>query len=1470
MATNTKKVKGLQIPFKEFMPGQLIISSQFNDDMKDIEDKVNEIIEEHNVMSEEIDTHTDNTENPHQVNAHQVGTYDSGEIDEFVNDLRNGEFNDNVIENNVLADDCIDTRNYRDASITSSKVEPSFGSQLDISENIEIKTRYTKQETDELIKTKVGDGTYTKEELDTKFEEVQAGVIIDSTIGLEKLKPNVGNELDISRNVNIRNKYTKDEVDYLIKTNALPRDWGSILEADIDESFQSKDTGVIPAADYMIADMFVSPTSTALEFDIKEVADSRNGYDSLNDRLNASDTKISSLELSVNDFKSEVETAFLNTLEKVDTLEEISGSLDTQIKGINKQIFDNTNEVDSKIKKINTQLKQVDTSINNANTQISALTEKDANHEANLNKLGSRIDTTSSQLEQVKSDVETLKNKPSVPVEIVQQVNKNTEDNKRQDIMLSGLFNENADGRLSTEESGNDIKLIGSKQGLVEIEKVVGNTLVNIKQGSLQGSCISYIDGVFSTNFASNRVCVYSKTIKPNTRYFIFSLTSLVCTANYHEGTSSGMVSKPITDLGYGVYSLTTSNTCEALGVNFKYSDDSKIDRSTEKILILEGNYTNKPIPREYFEGLQSTFEDKLITQEMVDTGEELAENLGKYKVGAKVVGKNKIDFKNIKVLNTNSSTHEVINGGLRIKYSGVNTSTSKSYTYIRSELYEINPDVKRLILSYKHNSNKNQKPRILVKLFDSKTSSTSIKDYSVTGFTNMEIPQNAKYYQLVIYSCNGEAGIVKGDYVDYIDVQLEEVLDSSINTTQYEPYKECITNVYLNSPLAKGDEIVAKEDGLYHYHKMKKVVLDNNSKLSMPNSVYQPTNTNYIIFGYEDNTIKTNVNCHCDRFNVLPSSTVSKNLASEGVWVHSTTNSIRICVLKSKLTPVDVSGFNKWLQDNPITIIYELTKPYYEKISDDKFISRISSGATLHIENKIPHQSVTVNYTGGMFKTQDRLDNIDMQIKKINNNYPIVSVKDFGAIGDGITDDTQAIQEAINYVSNYEWKGTQELTYNSIKGGTVIIPQGKYRITSTIYLAPHTEIQGQNTSVGYNFHNGSMDYTNNGTVLVCDMNDANSFVLDASPYDKLGKRRSDINDIIKGPETSLYDRVEGITIKGIMIYNNHNKKEVFGGINVKSAPCCNIIDTAIIGTNIGIYLQSTWCTNIIRTATFSLNYGIYGHRDVNRVSISKCYIDHVGGHISSGQPLTYYTPNDIHSLYPEEGNGIMPANYVSISTGIYLLNCLHVSISDCSIQYWDRGVFTSFSCVSIDNCWFELIHIVDIHRIHGSVIMNNCRKETSYSKHIRCVGGAGAMVVNGLAGSDNTGSGLSDFNSLIDYKQNDSTLIINSINFDSDMEGISPFKSFGLSTYSSNSQIRTVYYSIEYHKHVREGEEYTIPYPKGFDKYNTVVLGISLQLHNGNFALYKGSALTNEGIVIYPEFTNEDTTMQINLLKQI
>ena len=70
----------LEIPFKDFMPGQVIQSGQFNDDMAEIEEKVNEVVEKHNTLTVETDNHVSNKENPHEVTAHQVGTYSEEEI----------------------------------------------------------------------------------------------------------------------------------------------------------------------------------------------------------------------------------------------------------------------------------------------------------------------------------------------------------------------------------------------------------------------------------------------------------------------------------------------------------------------------------------------------------------------------------------------------------------------------------------------------------------------------------------------------------------------------------------------------------------------------------------------------------------------------------------------------------------------------------------------------------------------------------------------------------------------------------------------------------------------------------------------------------------------------------------------------------------------------------------------------------------------------------------------------------------------------------------------------------------------------------------------------------------------------------------------------------------------------------------------------------------------------------------------
>jgi hypothetical protein len=60
---------------------------------------------------------------------------------------------------------------------------------------------------------------------------------------------------------------------------------------------------------------------------------------------------------------------------------------------------------------------------------------------------------------------------------------------------------------------------------------------------------------------------------------------------------------------------------------------------------------------------------------------------------------------------------------------------------------------------------------------------------------------------------------------------------------------------------------------------------------------------------------------------------------------------------------------------------------------------------------------------------------------------YPPTSVKQFGAVGDGVADDTFAIQAAIDSLSAY--------------GGGVALPPGRYRITAPIKMRPNIVLQG-------------------------------------------------------------------------------------------------------------------------------------------------------------------------------------------------------------------------------------------------------------------------------------------------------------------------------------------------------------------------------------------------------------------------
>jgi hypothetical protein len=85
------------------------------------------------------------------------------------------------------------------------------------------------------------------------------------------------------------------------------------------------------------------------------------------------------------------------------------------------------------------------------------------------------------------------------------------------------------------------------------------------------------------------------------------------------------------------------------------------------------------------------------------------------------------------------------------------------------------------------------------------------------------------------------------------------------------------------------------------------------------------------------------------------------------------------------------------------------------------------------------------------------------------NKLRELVSVKDFGATGDGVTDDTAEIQAALDYI-------------DAQGGGTVLIPwpESQYLITSTITIPNHTKIVGDGMTDPYG--SDGVQFLYNGT----------------------------------------------------------------------------------------------------------------------------------------------------------------------------------------------------------------------------------------------------------------------------------------------------------------------------------------------------------------------------------------------------
>ncbi|HEV1423534.1 TPA: multi-ligand-binding adhesin PfbA, partial [Streptococcus pneumoniae] len=110
--------------------------------------------------------------------------------------------------------------------------------------------------------------------------------------------------------------------------------------------------------------------------------------------------------------------------------------------------------------------------------------------------------------------------------------------------------------------------------------------------------------------------------------------------------------------------------------------------------------------------------------------------------------------------------------------------------------------------------------------------------------------------------------------------------------------------------------------------------------------------------------------------------------------------------------------------------------------------VNSISSNGTIRSNSQLDNRTVESTVTSTNENKSYKEDVISDRIIKKEFEDTALSVKDYGAVGDGIHDDRQAIQDAIDAAAQ------------GLGGGNVYFPEGTYLVKEIVFLKSHTHLE--------------------------------------------------------------------------------------------------------------------------------------------------------------------------------------------------------------------------------------------------------------------------------------------------------------------------------------------------------------------------------------------------------------------------
>ncbi len=284
-----------------------------------------------------------------------------------------------------------------------------------------------------------------------------------------------------------------------------------------------------------------------------------------------------------------------------------------------------------------------------------------------------------------------------------------------------------------------------------------------------------------------------------------------------------------------------------------------------------------------------------------------------------------------------------------------------------------------------------------------------------------------------------------------------------------------------------------------------------------------------------------------------------------------------------------------------------------------------------------------------------------------------LISVKDFGAVGDGVADDTAAFQAAIDAAAPYVWQGSITATNNAQQAVCrLFVPRGTYRITAPLLLAKSLHMFGE-TAPGFG-------QSSNQSWIMADFDNMNGYILDSAPYIAGGTRPLSATYTGAQLDNTDVSSTHSMVLEYLLISAADGRK-IMGGVNFAVCTQSHIRHCGITNVNVGIRMSASFSGSFKDNHIVAKAQGIYCITDVTTWDIENNYIT-----VNNNPDVGYNFPGGDTDLFVS--GTVIKNNYACI-----LLKFAGPNIKNNTLERGNIGIaIESCGGVNIDPNYMEII----------------------------------------------------------------------------------------------------------------------------------------------------------------------------------